>query len=205
VSISPIDDIIKDAAAGRMVILVDDKDRENEGDLFVPAAFVTPEIVNFMAREGRGLICLPMEGTLCDRLGLAPMVVDNTARNKTAFTVSIEAKEGITTGISAYDRATTILKAIDPQTKPDDLARPGHVFPIRAVDGGVLARAGHTEAAVEISRLAGTIGAGVICEVMRDDGRMAELPDLIIFAQKHNLKIGTIEDLIAYRRQAQAA
>ncbi len=203
--ISSIEEIISDAGQGRMVILVDDEARENEGDLFVPADCITPEIINFMAREGRGLICLPMTGELCDRLALPPMVTDNTAKNKTAFTVSIEAKDGIETGISAFDRAHTIKVAIDPKTMPDDLARPGHVFPIRAIEGGVMARAGHTEAAVEIAQLAGFLGAGVICEVMRDDGRMARLPDLILFAQKHGLKIGTIADLIAYRRKKLAA
>lgn len=199
--ISPIEDIIADAAAGRMTILVDDENRENEGDLFIPADCVTPEAINFMATYGRGLICLPLDGAACDRLALEPMARQNTARNKTAFTVSIEAKEGIETGISAYDRAHTIKTAIDPKTNADDLARPGHVFPIRAVDGGVLERAGHTEAAVDLARLAGFSGAGVICEVMRDDGRMARLPDLMEFAAKHGLKLGTIADLIAYRHR----
>jgi 3,4-dihydroxy 2-butanone 4-phosphate synthase/GTP cyclohydrolase II len=205
VSISNIEDIIKDAAQGRMVILVDDEDRENEGDLLVPAECVTPEIVNFMAREGRGLICLAMDGVMCDRLKLEPMAKSNTARNKTAFTISIEAKEGISTGISAYDRAHTIKLAINPDTKADDLAHPGHVFPIRAVEGGVLNRNGHTEAAVDIAKLAGFSGAGVICEVMNDDGHMARLPDLLVFAEKHGLKVGTIADLIDYRRNAMAA
>jgi 3,4-dihydroxy 2-butanone 4-phosphate synthase/GTP cyclohydrolase II len=203
--LSPIEEIIAEAKAGRMVILVDDEERENEGDLFVPAACVTPEIVNFMAREGRGLICLPLDGAICDRLGLEPMTRHNTAKNKTAFTVSIEAKEGISTGISAFDRAHTIKCAIDPQTKPDDLAQPGHIFPIRAANGGVLARAGHTEAAVDLAQIAGFAGAGVICEVMKDDGTMARLPDLILFAVGHGLKIGSIADLIAYRRRSAAA
>lgn len=203
--ISPIEDLIAEANAGRMIILVDDERRENEGDLLVPAECVTPEHIRFMAREGCGLICLAMEGDMCDRLALAPMVNDNTAKNKTAFTVSIEAKEGISTGISAYDRSHTIHMAIDPKTVADDLARPGHVFPIRAVNGGVLARAGHTEAAVDIAKLAGFSGAGVICEVMKDDGTMAHLPDLLIFAEKHHIKIGTIADLIAYRQRSIAA
>lgn len=196
--ISSISDIIGDARAGRMTILVDDAARENEGDLFIPADCLTAEMVNFMAMHGRGLVCLPMEGAMCDRLGLAQMTQTNTARNATAFTVSIEAKEGVSTGISAFDRAHTIKTAIDPHTAPDDLAQPGHVFPIRAAAGGVLARAGHTEAAVEISRLAGFSGAGVICEIMKDDGTMARLPDLMIFAARHGLKIGAIADLIAY-------
>lgn len=196
--ISSIEDIIEDASAGRMVILIDDEARENEGDLFMPAECVTPEAINFMAKEGRGLVCLALEGSICERLELEPMTRRNTAKNKTAFTVSVEAKEGITTGISAYDRSYTIKTVIDPKTKADDLAQPGHVFPIRAAKGGVLERAGHTEAAVEIARLAGFTGAGVICEIMKDDGTMARLPDLIPFAQKHGLKIGTIADLIAY-------
>ncbi len=197
-TISNTQDIIGESRAGRMVILVDDEHRENEGDLFVPAACLTPDMVNFMAMHGRGLICLPMEGALCDQLGLEPMARNNTARNKTAFTVSIEAKEGISTGISAQDRCHTMRLAIDPQSRPDDFAQPGHVFPIRAASGGVLARAGHTEAAVELARLAGFSGAGVICEIMNDDGTMARLPDLVVFAAKHHLKIGTIADLIAH-------
>ncbi len=196
--ISPIEEIIEDARAGRMTILIDDESRENEGDLFIPAACVNPDTINFMAREGRGLVCLAVEPAICERLALEPMTHRNTAKNKTAFMVSIEAKEGITTGISAYDRSYTIKTAIDPKTRPDDLAQPGHVFPIRAEEGGVLARAGHTEAAVEVARLAGFAGAGVICEVMKDDGTMARLPDLVLFAKKHGLKIGTIADLIAY-------
>lgn len=203
--ISPIEELVAEAKAGRMIILVDDERRENEGDLLVPAECITAEHIRFMAREGCGLVCLAMDGEMCDRLALPPMVSDNTAKNKTAFTVSIEAKEGISTGISAYDRAHTIRKAIDSKTAPDDLARPGHVFPIRAVKGGVLTRAGHTEAAVDIARLAGFSGAGVICEVMKDDGTMAHLPDLLVFAQKHGIKIGTIADLIAYRERSIAA
>lgn len=203
--ISSIEEIIEEARAGRMVILVDDEQRENEGDLFIPASACTPATVNFMATHGRGLICLPLHGTICDRLLLEPMARLNTARNKTAFTVSVEAKEGITTGISAFDRNHTIKTVIDPETGPDDLARPGHVFPIRAARGGVLERPGHTEAAVELSLLAGHIGAGVICEVMKDDGTMARLPDLMAFARKHALKVGTIADLVEYRRKEPAA
>lgn len=202
--ISSIEDLIEDARAGRMVIFVDDESRENEGDLIIPAECLTPDIVNFMVTHARGLVCLPLDGAICDRLGLEQMTRKNTARNKTAFTISIEAREGVTTGISAADRCHTMKLAIDPATKPDDLASPGHVFPIRAADGGVLARAGHTEAAVDLARLAGFIPAGVICEVMKEDGTMARLPDLIQFAARHNLKIGTIEDLIAYRRTLEA-
>ena len=182
-----------------MVIVVDDEGRENEGDLIIPAECLTPEMVNFMITHARGLVCLPLDGAICDRLGLEQMTRKNTARNKTAFTISIEAREGVTTGISSADRCHTMKLAIDPATKADDLASPGHVFPIRAADRGVLARAGHTEAAVDLARLAGCIPAGVICEVMNEDGTMARLPDLKQFAQRHNLKIGTIEDLIAYR------
>ncbi len=203
--ISPVEDILADVKAGRMVILVDDEDRENEGDLFIPAACVMPEHINFMAKEGRGLICLALESGICDRLNLPPMVPDNTARNKTAFTVSIEAREGVSTGISAFDRAHTIRTAVDPKMKPEDLARPGHVFPIRAAEGGVLTRMGHTEAAVDFAKLAGFTGAGVICEVMSDDGTMARLPALIEFGAKHGLKVGTIADLVAWRRLAIAA
>jgi len=199
--ISPIDDIIADAKAGRMTILVDDEGRENEGDLFIPAAHITAAHINFMATYGRGLICLPLAGDLCDRLNLKPMVDDNTARNKTAFTISVEAKDGVTTGISAFDRAHTIRTVIDLTTTADDLAHPGHVFPIRAKEGGVLARPGHTEAAVEIATLCGLVPAGVICEIMNDDGTMARLNDLSVFARRHGLKIGTIADLGAYVRR----
>ena len=199
--ISPIEDIIEDARNGRMYILVDAEDRENEGDLIIPAQFATPEAVNFMAKFGRGLICLPMTQARAGTLGLEPMSRENQARNRTAFTVSIEAREGITTGISAHDRAHTIAVAIDPDKRANDIVSPGHVFPLVAKDGGVLVRAGHTEAAVDISRMAGLFPAGVICEVMKDDGTMARLPDLIEFAQEHGLKIGTIADLIAYRRR----
>ncbi len=198
--LSSAEEIIAEARAGSMFILVDDEDRENEGDLIIPAQTATAEAVNFMAREGRGLICLAMDGTIIDRLGLDLMEKRNEARHGTAFTVSIEAKEGVTTGISAADRAHTIKVAIDPQSGPSDIATPGHVFPLRAREGGVLVRAGHTEAAVDISKMAGMEPAGVICEIMNDDGTMARLPDLVGFARRHNLKIGTIADLIAHRR-----
>jgi 3,4-dihydroxy 2-butanone 4-phosphate synthase/GTP cyclohydrolase II len=184
-----------------MFILVDHEDRENEGDLVIPAEMATPEAVNFMATHGRGLICLTLTGARIDQLGLPLMASKNSSRHETAFTVSIEAREGVETGISAKDRATTIAVAIDPSKGAQDLATPGHVFPLRARDGGVLVRAGHTEAATDISRLAGLNPSGVICEIMKDDGTMARLPDLVAFAQKHNLKIGTISDLIAYRRR----
>jgi 3,4-dihydroxy 2-butanone 4-phosphate synthase/GTP cyclohydrolase II len=186
-----------------MVILVDDEDRENEGDLYIPAQMATPAAINFMARYGRGLICLSMTRQRCESLGLEPMARENGTRHQTAFTVSIEAREGVTTGISAADRARTIQVAIDPSRGRDDLVTPGHVFPLVARDGGVLERAGHTEAAVDIARLAGLIPAGVICEIMNDDGTMARLPDLIAFAQLHGLKIGAIADLIAHRRRTE--
>lgn len=200
VGISPIEEIIKDAAAGRMFILVDAEDRENEGDLIIPAAHAGPEAINFMAKHGRGLICLALASERADQLGLDYMVRHNQARNQTAFTVSIEAREGISTGISAHDRARTISVAIDATMGANDIVSPGHVFPLVARDGGVLVRAGHTEAAVDIARLAGSTPAGVICEIMNDDGSMARLPDLLEFAAEHQLKIGTIADLIAYRR-----
>ncbi len=202
-TISPIEEIIEDARAGRMFILVDDEHRENEGDLVIPAEFADAEAVNFMAKYGRGLICLPMTSAQIKRLGLPPMARHNSSRHETAFTVSIEAREGVTTGISAADRALTIKTAINPQCRPAEIATPGHVFPLEARDGGVLIRAGHTEAAVDISRLAGHNPAGVICEIMNDDGTMARLSDLIPFAKKHGLKIGTIADLIAYRRRSE--
>lgn len=198
--LSSIDEILTDMRAGKPVILVDDEDRENEGDLIVAAEMASAENINFMAKDGRGLICLPMEGAMIDRLGLELMGRGDNSRHQTAFTVSIEAKEGVTTGISAADRAQTIKVAIDPKSRASDIATPGHVFPLRARDGGVLVRAGHTEAAVDLSKMAGFSGAGVICEIMNDDGTMARLPDLVGFAQKHALKIGTIADLIAYRR-----
>ncbi|PWE17988.1 3,4-dihydroxy-2-butanone-4-phosphate synthase [Marinicauda salina] len=199
--LSPIEDIIEDARNGRMFILVDAEDRENEGDLIVPAQFATPEAINFMAKHGRGLICLALTQERTATLGLPLMSAHNRSRQSTAFTVSIEAREGVTTGISAHDRARTIAAAIDPANGPEAIVSPGHVFPLMARDGGVLVRAGHTEAAVDIARLAGGNPAGVICEIMNEDGTMARLPDLVGFAQRHGLKIGAIADLIAYRRQ----
>jgi 3,4-dihydroxy 2-butanone 4-phosphate synthase/GTP cyclohydrolase II len=200
-AISPIESIIEDARNGRMFVLVDHEDRENEGDLVIPAQMATPEKINFMATYGRGLICLSLMGTRVDQLGLPLMASTNSSRHETAFTVSIEAREGISTGISAHDRAHTIAVAIDASRGPQDIATPGHVFPLRARDGGVLVRAGHTEAAVDIARLAGLNPSGVICEIMNEDGSMARLPELIAFAQRHGLKVGTISDLIAYRRR----
>lgn len=200
-AISSIEEIIDDARNGKMFILVDHEDRENEGDFVIPAQMVTPNAINFMATHGRGLICLSMTGARVDALGLPLMAQQNSSRHETAFTVSIEAREGVSTGISAHDRARTISVAIDPSKGRTDIATPGHVFPLRARDGGVLVRAGHTEAAVDISRLAGLNPAGVICEIMNEDGTMARLPDLIAIAQRHGLKIGTITDLIAYRRR----
>ena len=199
--ISSVEEIIEDARNGRMFILVDHEDRENEGDLVIPAQMCTPNAINFMATHGRGLICLTLTGERLDALGLPLMAQANSSRHETAFTVSIEAREGVTTGISAHDRARTVAVAIDPRSGPQDIATPGHVFPLRARDGGVLVRAGHTEAAVDIARLAGLNPAGVICEIMNEDGTMSRLPDLIGFAQRHGLKIGTISDLIAYRRR----
>ena len=200
-AISTVEEIIEDARNGRMFILVDHEDRENEGDLVIPAQMATAEAVNFMATHGRGLICLSLTGKRIDQLGLPLMASKNSSRHETAFTVSIEARDGVDTGISAKDRARTVAVAIDPTAQPHDIATPGHVFPLRARDGGVLVRAGHTEAAVDVSRLAGLDPSGVICEIMNDDGTMARLPDLVAFAQKHSLKIGTISDLIAYRRR----
>ena len=200
-AISKIDDIIEDARNGRMFILVDHEDRENEGDLVIPAQMATPDAVNFMAMHGRGLICLALTGERIDALGLTLMSTNNSSRHETAFTTSIEAREGVSTGISAHDRALTVSVAIDATKGAADIATPGHVFPLRARNGGVLVRAGHTEAAVDISRLAGLNPSGVICEIMKEDGSMARLPDLIAFAQLHGLKIGTISDLIAYRRR----
>ncbi len=196
---SPIEDVIEDARNGRMFILIDDEDRENEGDLVVPAQMATPEAINFMARFGRGLICLALTRQRVAELKLPLMPQRNTSRHETAFTVSIEARHGVTTGISASDRARTISVAIDPTKGPDDLVMPGHVFPLEARDGGVLVRAGHTEAAVDVARLAGLTPAGVICEIMNDDGTMARTPELLAFAARHHLKIATIADLIAYR------
>jgi 3,4-dihydroxy 2-butanone 4-phosphate synthase / GTP cyclohydrolase II len=201
--LSTATEIIEEARQGRMFILIDDEDRENEGDLVIPAEKATPEAVNFMARYGRGLICLAMPRERIEKLRLPLMAQQNASRHQTAFTVSIEAREGVTTGISAADRARTVQVAIDPAMGPDDIATPGHVFPLMARDGGVLVRAGHTEAAVDIARLAGMNPAGVICEIMNDDGSMARLPDLVKFAQFHGLKIGTIADLIGYRRRTE--
>ena len=197
----PIEEIIDEARNGRMFILVDDEDRENEGDLVIPAQMTTPAAINFMATHGRGLICLTLTSERVDQLGLDLMSRHNGTRHETAFTVSIEAREGVTTGISAADRARTISVAVDSSKSKDDIVTPGHVFPLRARDGGVLVRAGHTEAAVDISRLAGLNPSGVICEIMRDDGTMARMDDLVTFARTHDLKIGTIRDLIAYRRK----
>jgi 3,4-dihydroxy 2-butanone 4-phosphate synthase / GTP cyclohydrolase II len=199
--LSPIEDVLEDAKNGRMFILVDDEDRENEGDLIIPSQMATPDAINFMATHGRGLICLALTDSRADELGLSPMAPRNGTRHNTAFTVSIEAAEGVTTGISAADRAHTIAFAIDPTKGKEDIVTPGHVFPIVARRGGVLVRAGHTEAAVDMARLAGLIPSGVICEIMKDDGTMARLPDLVEFAKKHNLKVATIADLIAYRRR----
>jgi 3,4-dihydroxy 2-butanone 4-phosphate synthase/GTP cyclohydrolase II len=199
--LSPIEDVIEDARNGKMFILVDAEERENEGDLVIPAQMCTPEAVNFMAKYGRGLICLTLTGERSKQLNLQLMSSTNQSRHQTAFTVSIEAREGISTGISAHDRAHTVSVAIDPTKGATDIVSPGHVFPLVARDGGVLVRAGHTEAAVDISRLAGLYPAGVICEIMNDDGTMARLPDLVQFAQLHGLKIATIADLIAYRRR----
>ena len=195
----PIEEIIDEARNGRMFILVDDEDRENEGDLIIPAQMATPNAINFMATHGRGLICLAMTRKRIDQLGLTPMSAHNGTRHETAFTVSIEAREGVTTGISAADRARTIAVAIDAGKGREDIVTPGHVFPLAARDGGVLVRAGHTEAAVDIARLAGLNPAGVICEIMKDDGTMARMDDMIAFARLHDLKIGTIRDLIEYR------
>ena len=195
------EDIIEEARKGRMFILVDDEDRENEGDLVVPAQWATPEAINFMAKHARGLICLALTRERVEQLGLPLMAQNNGTRHQTAFTVSIEAREGVTTGISAADRARTVSVAIDPSCGPQDIVTPGHVFPLVARDGGTLERTGHTEAAVDLARLAGLTPAGVVCEIMNDDGTMARRNDLITFAQRHGLKIGTISDLIAYRRR----
>ena len=197
--LSSIPEILEDMRNGRMVILVDAEERENEGDLVIPAQMATPDAVNFMARYGRGLICLTLTGARASELQLAAMVGNNRSRNRTAFTQSIEAREGISTGISAADRARTIATAIDTTKSADDIVSPGHVFPLVAREGGVLIRAGHTEASVDLARLAGLYPAAVICEIMNDDGTMARLPDLVGFAQRHGLKIGAIDELIAYR------
>ncbi len=194
-------EIIEELRNGRMIVLVDAEDRENEGDLVVPAQMATPDVINFMAKHGRGLICLTLTQARAHELRLEAMVRSNNSRNRTAFTVSIEAREGISTGISAHDRARTIATAIDPTRDAADIVSPGHVFPLVAREGGVLIRAGHTEASVDLSRLAGLYPAAVICEIMNDDGTMARLPDLVPFARRHGLKIGTIDDLIGYRLQ----
>ena len=201
--LSSIEELIEDARRGRMFILADDEDRENEGDLVIPGQMADADAVNFMAKYGRGLICLAMTGEQVSRLGLPMMAQHNHSPHQTAFTVSIEAREGVTTGISAADRARTVAVAIDPAATPRDVVTPGHVFPLVAQEGGVLVRTGHTEAGVDIARLAGLNPSAVICEIMNDDGTMARMPDLVSFAQTHNIKIGTIADLIAYRRRTE--
>ena len=202
-AVSSVQDIIADIKAGKMVVLVDEEDRENEGDLVMAAEFVTPEAINFMAKHGRGLICLTLTDARCKQLGLRQMVSDNQTPHGTAFTVSIEAAQGVTTGISAADRAVTIQAAVAKDAKPTDIIQPGHIFPLRAQPGGVLVRAGHTEAGCDLSALAGVEPASVICEILKDDGTMARLPDLIEFAREHGLKIGTIADLIHYRSKTE--
>ncbi len=199
VAISPVQEIVAELAAGRMVILIDEEDRENEGDLVLAADHVTPEAINFMAKFGRGLICLTLTRERCERLLLPPMVSRNGTKHSTAFTVSIEAAEGVTTGISAADRARTVQAAVARHAQPTDLVQPGHIFPLQAVDGGVLMRAGHTEAGCDLAEMAGCSPSAVICEIMKDDGTMARLPDLMVFAAEHGLKIGTIADLIEHR------
>ncbi|MEK6646917.1 MAG: bifunctional 3,4-dihydroxy-2-butanone-4-phosphate synthase/GTP cyclohydrolase II [Candidatus Firestonebacteria bacterium] len=201
--IQTIKEALDDIKKGKMVIVVDDEDRENEGDLVMAAEKVTPFAINFMAKYGRGLICLPMTSKRLDELKISDMVSDNTAQFGTAFTISIDAKKGVTTGISAYDRAVTIKTVINKKTKPEDLARPGHIFPLKAREGGVLARAGQTEASVDLAKLSGFYPAGVICEIMKEDGTMARMPDLKKFSKKHNLKIITVADLIKYRRKTE--
>lgn len=195
----PTESLIEDIRNGRMVVLLDDEDRENEGDLVMAAEHVTPEAINFMATHARGLICLTLSGERCEQLDLSPMVANNGASFATAFTVSIEAREGVTTGISAADRATTVKAAVAPDAHPRDLVQPGHIFPLRARDGGVLSRAGHTEAGCDLTRLAGLEPAAVIVEIMNDDGTMARRPELEAFARRHGIRIGTIADLIQYR------
>jgi 3,4-dihydroxy 2-butanone 4-phosphate synthase / GTP cyclohydrolase II len=199
--LATVEEAIADFQAGRCLIIVDDEDRENEGDLTVAAQFATPEAINLMAREARGLICVPMTRQRLHELDLYPMVTEETALHGTAFTVSVDARKGTTTGISAPDRAATILALVDPNTQPDDLARPGHIFPLEAKDGGVLVRAGQTEASVDLARLAGLYPAAVICEIMNDDGTMSRLPELRTFAHRHGLRIVTVEAIINYRRQ----
>ncbi|MGI8670122.1 MAG: 3,4-dihydroxy-2-butanone-4-phosphate synthase [Aridibacter sp.] len=203
-ALAKIEDAVEDIRNGEMIIIVDDEDRENEGDLVCAAEKITPEIINFMAMHGRGLICMPLTEERCDFLQLPPQTQDNTSSMGTAFTISIEAKEGVTTGISAADRATTILKAVHPETKPTDLARPGHIFPLRAKNGGVLVRIGQTEASVDVARMAGLDPSAVVCEIMNEDGTMARLPQLEIFAEKHDLKIISVADLVRYRIQKES-
>jgi len=198
-----VDEAARRLAAGRMIVVVDDQDRENEGDLVAAAEKVTPETINFMARHGRGLVCVALTGERCDALDLPPMVERNTSLHETAFCVSVEAARGTTTGISAHDRAATVRALVDPATRPDDLRRPGHMFPLRAREGGVLKRAGHTEAAVDLARIAGLEPAGVLCEIMDDDGRMARLPRLVAFAREHGLGVLTVADLIAWRLRSE--
>jgi 3,4-dihydroxy 2-butanone 4-phosphate synthase/GTP cyclohydrolase II len=204
VTISPVQDIVADMAAGRMVILIDEEDRENEGDLVLAADHVTPDAINFMARFGRGLICLTLTRERCEHLKLQPMASRNGTKHSTAFTVSIEAAEGVTTGISAADRARTVQAAVAKNAKVNDLVQPGHIFPLQAVDGGVLMRAGHTEAGCDLAAMAGCSPSSVICEIMKDDGTMARLPDLLVFAAEHHLKIGTIADLIEHRSRSES-
>ena len=199
--LATIEEAAEEIRHGRMIIIVDDEDRENEGDLVCAAELVTPEMINFMAVHGRGLICLPLTEERCDELQLTPQAHNNTSKLGTAFTISIEAREGVTTGISAADRATTILTAVHPDTRPADLARPGHIFPLRAKRGGVLVRPGQTEASVDMCRIAGLTPAAVICEIMNDDGTMARLPELEVFAERHGLKIVSVADLVRYRMQ----
>jgi 3,4-dihydroxy 2-butanone 4-phosphate synthase / GTP cyclohydrolase II len=200
-SLASIEDAARDIRDGKMIIIVDDEDRENEGDLVCAAEKVTPEIISFMAIHGRGLICMPLTEERCDELQLPPQTADNTSSMGTAFTISIEAREGVTTGISAADRARTILTAVDPNSRASDLARPGHIFPLRAKRGGVLVRVGQTEASIDIAKIAGLAPAAVICEIMNDDGTMARMPELRVFAEKHGLKIISVADLVRYRIQ----
>lgn len=202
--ISTIPEILADIKAGKMVIITDAEDRENEGDLLMAAQFVTPEAINFMIKNARGLVCLPMDGEMVEKLGLPMMTQKNGAQYGTNFTVSIEAAHGITTGISAADRALTIQTAVSPSAKPEDIVQPGHIFPLRAQKGGVLVRAGHTEAGVDLAQMNGLIPAAVICEIINDDGTMARMPELMKFAEEHNLKIGTITDLIEYRSRTES-
>jgi 3,4-dihydroxy 2-butanone 4-phosphate synthase/GTP cyclohydrolase II len=199
-TLASVEELIAEARAGRCFILVDDEDRENEGDLIIPAQFATAEIVNFMIKEARGLVCLALTQEQADSLALTPMTANNESAHQTAFTVSIEAREGVTTGISAFDRARTIAVAINPQASPKDIVVPGHIFPLVARSGGVLARRGHTEGVVDIARLAGLNPSGVICEIVKDDGAMARLPDLRQFAARFGLKIGSVADLVKYRQ-----